>query len=211
MAIRTMVYIDGFNLYFGMRNKGWKRYYWMDIGRFGRRLATGICEVVGVKYFTARVVRPPDQVHRQNIFLEANRAVGGCEMYFGRFQEDPHECRHCRTKSSAPHEKATDVYLAVELLTDAVSDTFDRAILVSADADYAPVVRRVKKLFPAKVIIIGEPPDRRSTELRRVADNSFHVSEDVLRGSQLPETVTKSDGFVLRRPLQWTRNAPPRS
>jgi uncharacterized LabA/DUF88 family protein len=210
MPTRTMVYIDGFNLYFGMRDKGWKRYYWMDIGRFGRRVATGHCEVVGVKYFTARVARPPDQVQRQGVFLEANQTVGGCEMYFGRYQEDPYECRHCKTKSFASHEKATDVFLAVELLTDAVNDTFDRAILVSADADYTPVVRRVKELFPKKVLIIGEPPERASSELRRVANASFHISEEILRHSQLPEVVSKSDGFVLQRPPRWCKNVSPR-
>jgi hypothetical protein len=104
----TLVYIDGFNLYFGMRDSSWKRYYWLDIGRFGRGLATGDREVVGVKYFTARVAAPPDQFQRQVTFLEANQTVGGCKMYFGRYQQDPYQCRHCGTRSVASHEKATD-------------------------------------------------------------------------------------------------------
>jgi len=206
MTTRTMVYVDGFNLYFGMRARGWKKYYWMNIGRFGREVATGTCDVVGVKYFTARVARPADQVSRQNTFLEANQVVGGCQMYFGRYQEDPYECPFCKTRTFSPHEKATDVYLAVELLTDAVSDAFDRAILVSADADYAPVIKRVRELYPQKVIVVGQPPNRSSSELKRVADASFYVSEEALRRSQLPESVTKADGFVLRRPPKWSRN-----
>ena len=210
MTTRTMVYIDGFNLYFGMRARGWKKYYWMDIGRFGHEIATGTCDLVGVKYFTARVARPADQVARQNTFLEANQTVGGCQMYFGRYQEDPYECPYCKTKTFSPHEKATDVYLAVELLTDAMSDSFDRAILVSADADYAPVIRRVKELTPKKVVVVGQPPSRSSSELKRVADASFFVSEDVLRRSQLPDSVTKPGGFVLRRPISWSKNIVPR-
>jgi uncharacterized LabA/DUF88 family protein len=210
MSKRTMVYIDGFNLYFGMRDSGWKRYYWMDIGRFGRGLATGDREVVGVKYFTARVAAPPDQVRRQVTFLEANQIVGGSTMYFGRYQQDPYQCRHCGTRSVASHEKATDVFLAVELLTDAVSNTFDGAILVSADADYAPVIRRVRELFPEKFIVVGQPPRRMSSELQRTANGSFRISEEMLRRSQLPEAVTKPDGFVLRRPSRWSKNVPPR-
>lgn len=210
MRTRTMVYIDGFNLYFGMRDSGWKRYYWMDIGRFGRSLVTGNHEAVGVKYFTARVAAPPDQVARQGTFLEANQTVGGCTMFFGRYQQDPYTCRHCGTRSVAPHEKATDVFLAVEVLTDAVNNSFDRAVLVCADADYAPVIRRVRELFPEKVVIIGEPPMRRSSELRRTANASFRVSEETLRRSQLPDSVSKADGFVLRRPERWYKNVPPR-
>ena len=28
---RVIVYVDGFNLYYGLRSKGWKRFYWLDI------------------------------------------------------------------------------------------------------------------------------------------------------------------------------------
>ena len=27
---RAMVYIDGFNFYYGLKAKHWKRYYWID-------------------------------------------------------------------------------------------------------------------------------------------------------------------------------------
>ena len=28
--LRVMTYIDGFNLFFGLKSKGWRRYYWYD-------------------------------------------------------------------------------------------------------------------------------------------------------------------------------------
>ena len=28
---RVAAYIDGFNLYYGLRSKGWQRYYWVDM------------------------------------------------------------------------------------------------------------------------------------------------------------------------------------
>ena len=28
---RVNAYIDGFNLYFGLKSKGWRRYYWLDL------------------------------------------------------------------------------------------------------------------------------------------------------------------------------------
>jgi hypothetical protein len=30
---RVITYVDGFNLYFGMRSRGWRRYYWLDVKR----------------------------------------------------------------------------------------------------------------------------------------------------------------------------------
>ena len=30
---RIVAYIDGFNLYYGMKEKGWKYFYWLNCGR----------------------------------------------------------------------------------------------------------------------------------------------------------------------------------
>lgn len=31
---RVITYIDEFNLFFGMRQNGWRRYYWFDVHQF---------------------------------------------------------------------------------------------------------------------------------------------------------------------------------
>ena len=28
---RVLAYVDGFNLYFGLKDSGWQRYYWLNI------------------------------------------------------------------------------------------------------------------------------------------------------------------------------------
>jgi len=43
-------------------------------------------------------------------------------------------------------EKAVDVFLAVDLVTLAISDTYDAAYLLTADGDYTPAVEAVRKL-----------------------------------------------------------------
>ncbi len=35
---RLIAYVDGFNLYFGMRETGWQRFYWLDIELLVRNL-----------------------------------------------------------------------------------------------------------------------------------------------------------------------------
>ena len=32
---RVVIYIDGFNLYFGLREKGWKNLYWLNVYKLG--------------------------------------------------------------------------------------------------------------------------------------------------------------------------------
>ncbi len=71
---RVVTYIDGFNLYFGLRSKGWRRYYWLDPQRLGANLLKGHQSLVATRYFTARIAAnacDPGKHRRQALFLEA--------------------------------------------------------------------------------------------------------------------------------------------
>jgi len=52
-AIRTIVYIDGFNLYY--RNLKNTPYKWLDIEKFCESLLLPGTPIVKIKYFTARI------------------------------------------------------------------------------------------------------------------------------------------------------------
>jgi len=61
---RVLAYIDGFNLYFGMREAGFHNCRWLNI----RKLITNFLKphqvLVGIKYFTSRVSNNPDKQKR---------------------------------------------------------------------------------------------------------------------------------------------------
>ena len=90
------------------------------------------------------------------------------------------------------------------LLSDAFDDSFDVALVMSGDSDLTTPIRRVRERFPNKRVIVAFPPRRHSAELKRVANGHLVIGEDKLRASQLPDTITKPDGFVLARPASWT-------
>jgi len=50
---RVIAYIDGFNLYFGLRDKGWRRYLWLDVQKLSTNLLKPGQQLVFTKYFTA--------------------------------------------------------------------------------------------------------------------------------------------------------------
>ena len=52
---RVMVYVDGFNLYYGLRTKGWRRLYWLDMQALSENLLRRGQRLAGVRYFTARI------------------------------------------------------------------------------------------------------------------------------------------------------------
>jgi len=35
---RAITYIDGFNLYFGLKSQGWERFLWLDVQALSRNL-----------------------------------------------------------------------------------------------------------------------------------------------------------------------------
>ena len=56
---RVIVYIDGFNLYFGLKSKGWRRYFWLNPQKLIENLLKPGQRLVFTKYFTARVNNNP--------------------------------------------------------------------------------------------------------------------------------------------------------
>src|SRR5579872_5314912 len=137
---RVITYVDGFNLYFGLRDSGWRRYYWLNVQRLTENILPPDSVLAGVKYFTARVTSPQDKRKRQNDYLEALQTVTACQMFFGKYQFQTVFCQNCYHEDRVPNEKMTDVNIAVEMMTDAFEDRFDTAMLISGDSDLTPPV-----------------------------------------------------------------------
>ena len=158
---RVIAYIDGFNLYFGLRSKGWKRFYWLNLQKVAQNLLRPNQVLVATKYFTAKVSSPRNKQRRQITYLEALGTLSDFHIYYGHYLEDQVECWKCGHTYTTHHEKMTDVNVALELLTDAFQNNFDVALLISADGDLVGLVRRIKQLFPHTQV------SRKSTDANR--------------------------------------------
>lgn len=200
---RVIAYVDGFNLYFGLREKGWKWFYWLNIQAMTQRLLKQHQVLVSTKYFTAVVNEPEDKRRRQAAFLEALQTLRDFRIYYGHYLSNSVQCRQCGHIHTAYHEKRTDVNIAVELLCDAFHDEFDTALLVSADSDLSGPIQAVRRLFGAKRVIVAFPPARSSAELRRIAHGVTNVGRNVLSQSVFPDRIARADGAILHRPPSW--------
>lgn len=200
---RVIIYIDGFNLYFGLREKKWKNFYWLNIQKLGENILTKEQTLIEVKYFTSRISFPPDKVKRQGTFIEALETLTNIKIYYGNYQSNKSVCKKCGFTSMIPSEKMTDVNIAVELLSDAYENKFDTAILISADSDLIAPINTVHRLFEDKKIIVAFPPARHSFALKESASASFTIGRKKLADSLFPEEVKKNDGYILKRPERW--------
>jgi uncharacterized LabA/DUF88 family protein len=197
---RVGFYIDGYNVYHGLRHKGFRRFYWLDYRRLAETFLRPGQVLVHVKYFTSRVTGPPATQKRQSTYLDALRVTGGIEIVEGKYQSRPVRCPECRYGWKRPTEKMTDVSIATHLVSDAIRDVIDVAALICADADLVPAVRLAKE--EGKHVIIVSPRGRTSDELAREGDAHLHVSNATLGRCQLPDAV--DGGLVpLKRPDEW--------
>jgi uncharacterized LabA/DUF88 family protein len=203
---RVIAYIDGFNLYFGMREKGWRRYYWLDVHCLAQRLLKPHQELAAVRYFTSRVSASPsdpNQAKRQGVYIEALETLAGTSLHYGHYLTKTVKCFKCGAEWRTNEEKMTDVNIAIALMEDAFLDALDTALLISGDSDLVGPVVQVKKLYPNKSVVIAFPPERTSARLRQEADDSFVIGRKVLKESQLPDEIRKPNGFILKRPDSW--------
>ena len=202
---RVIAYVDGFNLYYSLKERGLKKYYWLDVQALcARLLGKGQKQLLLTKYFTSRVSSPDDKVRRQNTWIEAIGTLPGCQIFYGRYLTNPWTCRNCGNTFQLPKEKMTDVNIATQMLLDAHQNGCDLALLLTADTDLVPPVTALRTVFGKRVrVAMLTSRLRKARALIQAADEHCAIQDDVLEQCQLPDRVQRADGFSLERPRRW--------
>jgi uncharacterized LabA/DUF88 family protein len=200
---RCAVFIDGFNLYHGLKASSGRTHLWLDLEGLSRDLLKPGQTLVSVTYFTAMVRDEPAALMRQDAYLQAlESACPKVEVIRGKFQRRTVQCHTCHSKRISYEEKETDVSLAVRLVEGAARNDFDTALLISGDADFVPAIQSARRLKPDLRIVVVFPPKRISDALRKATDASFVLGQGRITNNQLPSTVV-SPRANLRRPGHW--------
>ena len=78
---KTIVYVDGFNLYYRLKNTP---YRWLDLQKLSKfYLNPKQHDIVKIKYFAARVKRVSNDtsnIIKQNIYLRALKTISNLEI-----------------------------------------------------------------------------------------------------------------------------------
>ena len=206
---RSIVYVDGFNFYYGMvRDTQWK---WLNLQRYFE-LVRPDDDLQEIRYFTSEAVG--EARVRQSVYLRALHTLPKVTVHLGRFKAKVLECRvrGCELKPEERRyrileEKETDVALCVTMIDDAYRDRADRFVIVSGDSDLLPAVRLVRERFPDKQIIVYVPAregTRRAAarEMRRIAHRHRTMPPEPMRRSQLPSVIQTGEGGIMK-PSSW--------
>jgi uncharacterized LabA/DUF88 family protein len=135
---KTICFIDDSNVFHGSQHAGWR----VDWQRFERYLETG-GPVWQTYFFASRHEPPTPQEEGFYNHLKSDLRWEVVTYELGRRTVRCGECGHTET---VPTEKGVDVGLAIKMLTLAINQAFETAILVAGDRDYLEAVQYVKSL-----------------------------------------------------------------
>jgi uncharacterized LabA/DUF88 family protein len=208
---RTIVYVDGFNLYY--RSLKGTPYKWLDLLSLCRSMLRPTNEIVLIRYFTANVSgkRDPGAPLRQQAYLRALATLPQLSIHKGRFLSTtrwaglaappnhfvkpvPHVVLVERTE-----EKGSDVNLAAYLLRDAFRGEIDVAAVVSNDTDLVEAIRIVESELAVPVGLIC-PSTSAARSLEGVAAFCRHITRSRLAAAQFPDPIP---GTSIRKPGPW--------
>lgn len=151
--MRTNVYVDGFNLYYGaVRNTP---YRWLDIHKLCCLLFPKN-KIHCIRYFTAPVRNTPDdpsKAQRQQTFIRALETLPNFSVHYGSFLASNVRMPLVKPTSTQRNalvvkmeEKGSDVNLASLLLVDAFRSDFEVAVVISNDSDLVLPIKIVTSI-----------------------------------------------------------------
>jgi uncharacterized LabA/DUF88 family protein len=198
---RYRFYIDGFNVYYSLNNRRFRKYKWLDYRKLAQTIIGTNDSVSGILYFTTFVNWKPDSVIRHKQYIKVLRSTG-VEVVFGRFLRKKIRCHVCGKYYHTREEKQTDVNIALHLVSDAINDLYDCAVIISGDTDLIPIIETVHRLSPEKEVGVLFPLRRYNNSLEKAADFASTIREKMLARCQFPQQV-KCGNTVITRPDSW--------
>lgn len=218
--MRTIVFVDGYNLYYGLlRNSPYK---WLDLYSLFQNHVLVQADVLEVRYYTApikaRMSDDPDSTQRQRIYLEALRKMPPRKVTIieGRIEHSTPYQRLLTPIAGLPDkvqvssfiEKKTDVNLATDMLCAAWLNRCEQIVLCSNDSDQEGALARLREHHPQ--IRIGlVTPIRHSDKNRPINGNlkalahwSKILSPLHLKNAQLPDIIPSNPKKIVK-PVAW--------
>jgi len=210
---RVMVYVDGFNLYYGIRD--YPHAKWLNLDALCRLLLPNH-HIQGIKYFTAPISAPrsdPRKPQRQQTYWRALRTIPQLDIIVGLFISNPIQVRPIVAIPGGPskitimktEEKGSDVNIATHLMLDAFDSIFEIAAVISNDSDLAFPISVVRTRFGRDVIVFNphqRKPKRPSRMLQSAATQVRDLRKGPICASQFPATLSDPVG-VFTKPLTW--------
>jgi len=142
MERRVSVYIDGANFVYGLKSLNPKYSdYHFDFENFIKKII-GKDDLIKIFYYNASLKQEinPRRFKEQQKLLARLKKVIKCKVVLCKRQK-----RFNKADEAYYTIKGDDINLALDMLRDACKDKYDKAILISGDGDFIPLLKYVKE------------------------------------------------------------------
>lgn len=173
--MKVSIYIDGANFFYGVKSISSKYSdFKFDFERFVNFITKNE-KLVTVYYYNASL--------KQNLNSSLFKAQ---QQFFERLRKIPNFnvilCKRQRRTNDDGSEsytiKGDDIHLAIDMLKDACENNYDKAVLVSGDGDFSPLVKYVKNRN--KIVDNYYFADNVSFDLLKECNNSFLINKKIV-------------------------------
>jgi hypothetical protein len=215
---RTIVYIDGFNLYY--RALKGTSHKWLDLEKLSAVVLPGH-QITKIDYYTARVSGrlDPSAPARQHAYLRALSTLVSVTIHFGNFLASekwaglvqPPRFKPQITLPPGPvpqvayihktEEKGSDVNLGVHLVRDGFKNDFNTAAVLTNDTDLCEPLRIVSQELGLPVVLLT-PVTGPAPSLLKIVSSVRHI-QPYLGPSQLPPLISVPGKKTISKPSGW--------
>lgn len=211
----VIFYVDGLNLYYGLKHNKWKKYYWLNITKFCLSFLKPYQIPIKIRYFNSPPKEKQKKIIRYKRFIQANKTENLFEITEGVHVKKVIERiippNNNPISFSTYEEKETDVNIALAMIKDAIIEKVnDISILISADSDFVPVIKAIKEYNPGHRIFVYFPPTYFSSELAHLSKplnliryTLLERHENNFKNNLFPDKIKLLNGTEIEKPLNW--------
>jgi len=218
-AVKCLFFIDGFNLYHRIDESfSHGKYKWLDLRKLSEQFLEGGDEIGKIIYFTAYCTWNQNKKNRHKKYIQA-LSKKGVEICLGKFKKvtKRFDKEHMEILTSdineedvpdkfdfrSYEEKETDVNIAVNIIKYAVEGGYEHFYVMSADSDFVPAIKHVKKTYRNIKLTNILPINAEGTTLRQVFDDQLEMTEEYLNNSLLDNEIKISSKETIKKPKKY--------
>ncbi|MGK7654441.1 NYN domain-containing protein [Roseovarius sp. B08] len=203
IPVSAAFYIDGFNLYHGIKDLGKDHLKWINYWKLAQLLIPQVSEeLVKVVYCTAYYPDDEAKKERHRRFLNVQERCG-VTVKKGHYAHERRDCGHCGGHWWHPTEKQGDINVAINMIRDAGLGTFEHGYLLTSDSDQAATAKMIREELPDIKLTTVRPPSKNfSKHIMEFAHNKMSIKEGHLERCVLPARIPTRVGAV-QRPAEY--------
>ncbi|MDH3324593.1 MAG: NYN domain-containing protein [Candidatus Peregrinibacteria bacterium] len=214
---RVIVFIDGHNLYSGIKNCDINRYKWCDLKRLCKQFLKKDQNLKKILYCSALCTWNKNKRDRHKKYIKIIKDTG-VDILMGRYNEvsrnfnQQMKIERIEPATAIPpnfmkfktyEEKKTDVNIALKIFEYAYLDEYDHAFIISGDSDLIPAIELAQKHFGKKFTCIM-PPNIKGKEIQLTCmDGKGKIKEKTLKACVLKEEYTLKNGEIINIPIEY--------